>query len=427
MMKAAVFLTVSAAIGLQVAAAVPHGHGHHEHIKKDLITETVTETEYVTAFPTDPAVVVWVDTEGNIVSTETRAGFGSGATNAPETTSSVAKTTNETPIASIFTAPPPTLAAPLSTSSSMASSSPPPASTASTIKAPPVAQATSAGADFNVNIAPSATPSTDNSKQSSNTDNDQFSGLGIGYDILNDIGQCKSASTVAQDFNTMVGYSIIRIYGTTCNQVHIVAAEAAQRGMKVFAGINDPTVDVASAVQEILSQAGSNLDVIDTINIGNEWVNDNGPGAVPVVTAALAAARAALSGVFGGRIVTVDTVNAFTAHPALCAASDYCAANCHAFFAAGTDAAGAGEFVQSQVAAVAAANPGKSIVITESGWAWADHNNTPNPKATKAQQDAAIASLRGTFSSNLFLFQGFDTLYKGIGYEGYFGIYDHDD
>jgi exo-beta-1,3-glucanase (GH17 family) len=223
----------------------------------------------------------------------------------------------------------------------------------------------------------------------------------------------------------MTGYSVVRIYGTDCNQVGLVTAQAAQRGMKVFVGIGDPTVNIASAVQEIINQAGSNLDVVDTIGVGNEFVGTSG-GAVSVVTAAIGAARTALSGIFTGSIVTVDTCGALAGNPALCAASDYCAANCHAFFSANTAAAGAGADIQNQVAGVVAANPGKSVVVTESGWAWKDPTGS-NPKATPDQHAAAISSLRAAFSSNLFLFQAFDTIYKPYGTEQYFGIYDHND
>jgi exo-beta-1,3-glucanase (GH17 family) len=195
--------------------------------------------------------------------------------------------------------------------------------------------------------------------------------------------------------------------------------------MKVFVGIGDPTSNIPSEIQTIISQAGANLGVIDTIGIGNEYVNDG--GAVGVVTAAIGVARAALSGIYSGHIVTVDTCGALESNPALCTASDYCAANCHAFFDPNTPAAGTGAWLQGQVAGVAAANPGKSVIVTESGWAWKDPNGVDS-RATPDQQAAAISSLRGAFSSNLYLFQAFDTLYKPQkGTEWYFGIYDHDD
>ena len=404
------------------------GHGRHRHIKKDLTTETITETEYITAFATNPAVIVWVDTKGSIVSTETRTDFVSGPTVGPETTSSTAETTTKSSAVPFFTAPPPTPAAP-PTSSSLAPSAPPAVPTTSTAQAVPAVQTSPTADAPNARIVPggNTTPSTGSIKQGSDAGSGQFSGLGIGYDIIDNKGNCKDAATVANDFDTMTGYSIVRIYDTVCNEVALVTAEAAQRGMKVFAGVRDLSGDITSAVQEILSQAGSNLNVIDTISIGNEWVQDNGPGSVPVVIAAIGAARAALGGVYSGSIVTVDTSAALINYPALCAASDYCAANCYAFFDPNTAAADAGSFVKSQAAAVANANSGKTVVITESGWAWADHSQNPNPRATQDQQAAAISSLRDAFSSNLILFQAFDTLYKGGGTEGYFGMYDHDD
>lgn len=412
------------------------GHFRHEHVKKDVAAAGTIVTEYttVTAAPTNPAVIVWVDNEGHVLSTETLMDISFRPTVTPETTSNATSTESTM----IFTAARNTQApAPVETSTAAPSQAFLTTSTqlsaSATAEAPsplvfPVIPSSSSTQAGNAKAA-GGMPNTGGSDlRTSSATTPGFNGLGIGYDILDDSGNCKSASTVESDFNIFdSAYSVVRIYGTTCNQVSLVAAQAAQRDMKVFAGINDPTVDIASAIQAIVSQAGSNLDVVDTINIGNEWVNSNGAGAVPVVTAALAAARTALAGVFSGHIVTVDTFNALIANPALCAASDYCAANCHAFFDPNTDGAGAGGFVQSQVANIAAANPGKSVVITESGWPWADYSSSPNPKATESQQVAAIASLKGSFSNNLFLFQGFDTLYRIDNYERYFGIYDHDD
>lgn len=337
---------------------------------------------------------------------------------APLTTSSTAEITTVAS-AAVFTAAPPTPTALPFTSSSIIAP-PPPAPTTSSTEAPPLAQPTSAAVEPGAKSAPTGA-----GKQGGISGAGQFNGLGIGYDIIDDQDGCKSAATVANDLDTMTGYSVVRIYGITCNQVALVTAEAAQRGMKVFVSIDDPTANLASAIQSIVSQAGSNLGVIDTIAIGNEYVQ-NHPGAVAVVTAAVGVARAALSGIFSGNVVTVDTCGVLTDNPALCAASDYCAANCHAFFDPNTPAAGAGAYVQNQIAGVAAANPGKSVIVTESGWAWKDPTGV-NGRATLDQQAAAISSLRAAFSSNLFLFQGFDTMYKQHGTEQYFGIYDHDD
>ena len=417
----------------------PHSQllGHnfqHEHAKKDLLTETITETTYVTASPTNLAVVVWVDSNGNVVSTETR--FDTATVSfiapAPENTPSFAEAPTPTNLAS-------TTAAPSTQSSSVA---PPSASTIPTpTPAPatteassllPVASNSSVAANPSAKSVPEvgASPSAGGSKHGGNSDHEQGFGLGIAYDILDDQGNCKSADTVEGDFDILSsgGYSIVRIYEITCNQVQLVTAEAAKRGMTVMAGISNEhlTTDLVVAIDSLIAQAGSNLGVIDTIAIGNEYVADN--GLASDVVAALGVARAALNGIFSGSIVTVDTIGAHEANTQLCGASDYCAANCHAYFANGVAPADAGSWVQGQANSVAAAHPGKKVVITESGWPW---KNTAwgNTWATEANQAAAISSLRDAFSSNLILFQAFDTLYKpqGDGTEWYFGIYYHYD
>lgn len=222
---------------------------------------------------------------------------------------------------------------------------------------------------------------------------------------------------------------MVRIYDTSCSQVQLVTEEAAKRGMTVMAGIGngDLTTDVAAAVGEIVAQAGANLNVVSTIAIGNEYVG-GGVGPVSDVVSAITVARTALNGVFSGNIVTVDTFASLTTNTQLCAASDYCAANCHAYFTPSISPSGAGAYVQAMASSVAAANANKKVVITESGWPWKS-TDASNTRASEADQDAAIASLKDAFSSDLFLFQGFDTKYKqpGDGTEWYFGIYNHND
>jgi exo-beta-1,3-glucanase (GH17 family) len=205
-------------------------------------------------------------------------------------------------------------------------------------------------------------------------------------------------------------------------------AAVSQYNMAIFTGLVDLD-NLADNLASLITQVGSNWHMIDTVSIGNELVNNGlDPG---VVVAAITTARPILN-VAGhsGHIVTVDVFDQLINHPELCTASDYCAANCHAFFDNLITAEQAGNYVSESSSAIGQANPGKEVRITESGWPWSGSANgaaVPSP----ANQQTAIASLKAAFASNpgsLILFDSYDAMWKQpgpFGAEQYFGIYGH--
>lgn len=250
-------------------------------------------------------------------------------------------------------------------------------------------------------------------------------GVGITYSPYNGDGTCKTQDQVNTDFDQINGYQVVRMYGVDCNQVVTILSAAKAKGMKVLAGIIDIT-NVSGDLSTLITDAGSNLGMIDTVVIGNELVNQ-GKNSVADVVAAVGAARSQLKGAgYTGNVVTVDTFNAIIANPELCLVSDFCAANCHAFFNNEVEASGAGAFVLEQAKLVSAAAGNKNTVITESGWpSQGDSNGAAVP--SEANQQAAIASLKASFSGNLFVFNAFNDLWKQNGpgtfnAEQYWGI-----
>lgn len=155
------------------------------------------------------------------------------------------------------------------------------------------------------------------------------SGYGISYSPYNADGSCKVQSQVNDDFDSLVtGYSMVRIYGTDCNQTATVLTAARARKMKLFAGIFDlSTLD--SEIQLIIQAAAGDWSYIDTISIGNELVN-SGTASADTVIAAINTARGFLTAAnYTGKVVTVDTLIAAKKYPELCDESDYCAVNSH--------------------------------------------------------------------------------------------------
>jgi exo-beta-1,3-glucanase (GH17 family) len=231
-------------------------------------------------------------------------------------------------------------------------------------------------------------------------------------------GDCKSAQQVATDFNGIADiqqYSMVRIYGTDCNQVATVLPAAKAHSLKLFAGIFDlNTLD--SEIATIVAAANGDWSSFDTISIGNEIVN-SGIAPASTVVAAIGSARSQLRAAgFTGSVVTVDTLVASRANPSLCDASDYCAVNCHPFFDGGVAAAGSGEFLTTQMGTLVdvLANKDQRVLITETGWPWQGSANGMAVPSV-ADQAAALSSIKGSFASNpqnVILFTSFNDLWK---------------
>ncbi|KEF62647.1 uncharacterized protein A1O9_00620 [Exophiala aquamarina CBS 119918] len=439
------------AVSAQVGLAVPHGrfnafirrsdtnspfqdHHQHRHPVRAVTTNTVVDVVTVTA----SNAVVWVDQNGVILSTEYH--------DKPPATSAATVPPTVTHTAPVQSGAP--SSAPPSASSQPASSSQAANRQSSTAQgnARPSDQQTSPSytPPFSTNY-PSSNAPTSSAAPASNSPAGSaapssggqnkvpadMSGLGICYELIDNAVQCRSKDTMNSDFALLKsqGFTKVRVYDIGCPLGDVAAAAGAQ-GLALIAGINTVS-SVASDIAKLISMLQGNWGVVDTIVVGNEVVNTNS-GAVGSVVAAIATARALLSAAgFSGHVVTVDTFIAHSNHPELCANSDYCAVNAHAFFDVNTLAEQAGDFVlNTAIGMVQKVANGKTIVVTESGW---PHQGSPNGKAVPSvpNQQAAIGSLKSKVAGSgigLFLFQAYDATYKqpgALGVEQFFGIYGH--
>ncbi|KAJ9256816.1 hypothetical protein DTO207G8_2419 [Paecilomyces variotii] len=235
--------------------------------------------------------------------------------------------------------------------------------------------------------------------------------IGISYSPYNDDSSCKTQDEVDSDFEKMTGYPLVRIYGVDCNQITTVTNAAKRHNMKLFAGINDLT-DLPGSLKTLTEAVNGDWSPFDTISIGNELVNSgqNSPG--DVINGVNTARQTLRAAGYKGPVVTVDTFDIMIKHPELCHASDYCAANCHAFYDSDMTAAGAGPYVKQQAEQVSKAAGGKRTVITESGW---PNSGQANGAAvpSKENQRLAIDSLKKSFSDGgIILFTAFDDKWK---------------
>jgi exo-beta-1,3-glucanase (GH17 family) len=429
-----------------------HSLGHrHVHPRADVIDYV---TDYVTV--TVPEVIVWVDDQGRTVSIETHTAAGIAAsTPAPVPAPSISafsatvspssridSPVGPSTIPASFSAPQPSTPTEPPTTTSLAPA-PPPAAKVAPSSAPPAAWSSDGSAPTEGPLATPASqptsppsepaqlaPEPSGTQGAANQAQGSGAGFGITWSPYTSDGGCKSQDQANADFAQLAGagFSTVRIYGVDCNQVAMTIAAVSQYNMAIFTGLVDLD-DLADNLASMITQVGSNWHMIDTVSIGNELVNNGlDPG---VVVAAITTARPILNAAGHSRhIVTVDVFDQLIAHPELCTASDYCAANCHAYFDNLITAEQAGNYVSESSSAIAQANPGKEVRITESGWPWSGPANgaaVPSP----ANQQTAMASLKAAFASNpgsLMLFDSYDAMWKQpgpFGVEQCFGIYGH--
>ncbi|KAL2072318.1 hypothetical protein VTL71DRAFT_11661 [Oculimacula yallundae] len=370
------YSTIVAAIPLlSLAAAQPYRRRHvHEHdlVKKDeVIVTTIVNTVYTQATDS-PQVIVYVDGDGNPVSTTTEGLVAAQATPAPEAPAPVA--------------PAPVVPAPVEAPAISYPAAPEPAKTSA---------------------APVSVPTYSSGGSS---------GFGLVYSPYNADGTCKTADQVQQDFKSIsTEYGLIRTYGTDCNQIANVLPIVKARKIKLFAGIFDIS-DLPSQVATIVAAAKGDWSSFETISVGNELVN-SGAASASTVVAAIGTVRGLLKAEgYTGNVVTVDTLVASRANPSLCDASDFCAVNCHPYFDGNVVAGDSGNFLTTQIPTLKEklANKNQKVVVTETGWPWQGISNGAAVASLGNQADA-ISSIKKAFASHpedVILFTAFNDMWK---------------
>ena len=194
---------------------------------------------------------------------------------------------------------------------------------------------------------------------------------GISYSPFTGDAGCRSASQIASDIGNLItrgGYDLVRMYGTECDQIDAaIGAITSFPAVKLMVGVFD-LANLAAETASLLAQVNQRWGVIHTVSVGNEDVNKGTFAAGDVAAMANATRLQLRAEGFSGPVVAVDTQNALLAHPELCAASDYCAFNCHAFFDADAQANSSGTFVAQWIKDMRAVAGGKALVVTETGW-----------------------------------------------------------
>jgi hypothetical protein len=222
--------------------------------------------------------------------------------------------------------PPSVWTASATTLFSLSSSSPTtPAAAPATDAAQIVSSSSSTPVAYTVTVPASSSPSAVTSSAApaqtstpSSSSPPESTGFGFSYSPYNADGSCKTQDQVNTDFDSIGnGYSLVRTYGTDCNQVATVLSAARSKGLKMFAGIYYLST-LSSEIETIVTAASGDWTSFDTISIGNELVN-SGTASAAIVVAAISTARGLLTTAgYTGKVVTVDTLVAARANPSLC-------------------------------------------------------------------------------------------------------------
>ncbi len=239
--------------------------------------------------------------------------------------------------------------------------------------------------------------------------------FGISYAPYRADHGCKIQEDVDDDMEQMAGkYSVVRVYGTDCDQVPMMYKAAKKTGMKLFLGIWEPSA-VKDEANKIIAGINGDWDVVHTVSVGNELVN-NGQASPRDIVGAVKSARSMLRAAgYKGPVVTVDTFTAVQAHPELCDASDYCAMNAHPFFDSTTTASHAGHWLVDTIDRVKSVlSTSKKVVVTETGWPTKGLTNGLAVPGL-ANQKMALDSIHKAFAAtpgDIILFSAFNDLWK---------------
>ncbi|KAF1923585.1 glycoside hydrolase family 17 protein [Didymella exigua CBS 183.55] len=426
-----------------VAAILGTASGRPLNYKRDYVTEVV----YVTEIVAD--AVVYVDQDGVPYSTltveqTTAATSVEAVTTSEVTPTSVSVATSSVdlvfapsaapsaPSASPTTVPSFSLVAPQPEPSSAEFKSEPTTTAAVTsaytptspppVNTPAPAPETSSPAPDPAPAPSSVAPSTSSPAPAVNANAGDGLPTGVTYDPFTGTegnSRCKTDAEITDEFSRMSSYKVVRIYGIGCNIVPLAVQNAQKNGQTLMGGAylsnKGNGEDLSSVIKTwkdtIDQDANGSWDILKLFSVENERINDHDMTASEVVDAIRRARNQLRSVGYNGPVGAVETVPATLDNPSICEASDVVMVNCHPFFDQNTAAEDAGTFVKGQIERVKTACKTNRVVVTETGW---PHQGDPNGKAVPSpeNQAKALASIRSEFSSDVFIHNSFDSLWK---------------
>ena len=257
-------------------------------------------------------------------------------------------------------------------------------------------------------------------------------GFGLSYSPAHANQSIKTQSEVNADFRIFTQaekYKLVRLYGSNDHQTALTMKAAKAHGIKVMAAVYD-IHKVADEIRAIISDVKGDWDMIHTVAVGNEVINDK-KASVRDVKQAVRTARHMLNQAgYHGCVVAVDVFSIFLQpqNEQLCDISDYVAANAHGYFDGSFPGSGDGEWLSKTHKNLEQACHGKNVTITETGWPTAGDPKKQAQPGKSAQRDA-LSSIKEKFpGGNVIFFEYEDDLWKAkddnpLHIEQHFGMY----
>lgn len=169
---------------------------------------------------------------------------------------------------------------------------------------------------------------------------------------------CKSVPELKKDLERVKEFSVVRSYGTSCQQVqkYIQAMKELKLDMKLMLGVKGD--NAVEELKELWSALGDNFAMVDSISVGNEVVLG-----IPEGDKAARNKRVGELAIYATQVrkdlmnkkhpeipvVIVDSWVVVKDYPDLCKASDYMAVNVHPWFNPDQLAKDAGKFLVDAV------------------------------------------------------------------------------
>ncbi|KAJ2921400.1 hypothetical protein H1R20_g15695, partial [Candolleomyces eurysporus] len=260
----------------------------------------------------------------------------------------------------------------------------------------------------------------------------RFHGMAASNSAPNGAYRCRTQA----EWNSLAsnaranGFQSIRIVGLDCNALDLASSAAAANGLTVMAGIWFSGTVAANLVQinnevQVFRAAHGKWGAgrYKALTIGNEAADS-----AANVAAKVDDVRGYLRSIgINTPVATVHHWVAIRDNPGNLCRGDFVGANAHAFFDGNVAANAAGDFVFGTVVpALRSACPGKSIIITESGW---PSRGATNGRAVPsvANERAALINLNCAASRDtsvqVYAFEADDQTWKGNDVERSFGIF----
>ncbi|EEP77853.1 hypothetical protein UREG_02702 [Uncinocarpus reesii 1704] len=240
---------------------------------------------------------------------------------------------------------------------------------------------------------------------------------GMTYSPYNNDGQCKGASDVKKDIQTIKekGFKTVRVYSSDCDGLQNVGNACKEFGLRMIIGIFISNTGIQGAQKQVtdIVQWGQ-WGMVDLVVVGNEAIFQGHADAGSLASFIASCKATFKKAGYNGPVTTTEPLNIWQANAGqLCGVIDVLGANIHPFFNAGVAPSEAGKFAKGQMD-ILEKLCNKKVVNLETGWPNGGGNNGKAVSGA-SEQVTAIKSIVKEIGSNSVFFSFTNDLWKEPG------------